>query len=108
MTKQDFLSNYYCKIDLQDQGNIRVITTSVYTRNANNLIDRIRSDHDIREINEVIGDAIMMTPLRAINWDKIIDFTLRAHLDTFAQIFDITDYYALNKEDNPDISDMYK
>jgi hypothetical protein len=109
MTKQEFLSKFYCKINYHNQGNINlVVITDVYRVSNNVRIDGVKSNIDIQETDMAVYDSNTMAAINTISWDNVIDFTKRAQLDCVAQKAMIEDFYPLNSTDNPDISEFYR
>lgn len=107
MTKEEFLRNYYCTCDVQNQhgGNLVIISKAVRRENRS-VVDGVKTTIDIQETNEWLGDSqFSSTPM---DWNHLIDQTKRAHLDYFVQRAPIDDFYPLNSEENPDVSDMYR
>lgn len=109
MTVQQFLQNFCCKVDVQNQGNINlVITTEAIRRSDNVVVDRVRTNYDIQDMSQKIGDSQTAISLMPFDWEKVVDYTKRAHLDYFAQRAPIDDYYSFDKNTNPDISMFYQ
>lgn len=109
MTLQQFLQHFYCKVDIQNQGNINlVITTETIRRIDNVVVDRVRTNYDIQDMSQMISDSHTAISLMPFDWEKVVDHTKRAHIDYFAQRAPIDDYYSLDKKTNPDISNFYK
>jgi hypothetical protein len=109
MTIEQFLQNFYCKVDIQNQGDINLaITTEAIRRSDNKIIDRVKTNYDIQDMSQKIGDSQTAISLMPFDWEKVVDHTKRAHIEYFAQRAPIEDYYSLNRNINPDISDFYK
>lgn len=109
MTKQQFLTNFYCICFIQNQGNINlVIVSKAIRRNGSTIVDRVKTSIDISETNNWIVDSQSFASVTPWDWKKLIDQAKRAHLDYFSQRAPIDNYFPLNTIDNPDISEMYK
>ncbi len=109
MKVQRFLQNFYCKVDIQNQENINLeITTFAIRRSDNVVVDRVRTNYDIQDIAQKIGDSQTVISLMPFDLEKVVDYTKRAHLDYFTQRAPIDDYYSFDKNTNPDISMFYK
>lgn len=108
MTLAHFLQLFYCRVDIQNQGNVNLIITTVAIRRADNrVVDRVRTSIDIQETTDWLIDSNAPSSLIPWNWNKLIDQAKRGHLDYFAQRAPIENYYPLNDVENPDISRMY-
>jgi hypothetical protein len=109
MTLKQFLTNFYCKVDIQNQGNINLaITTEAIRRIDNVVVDRVRTNYDIQDMSQKIGDSQTAVSLMPFDWEKVVDYTKRAHIDYFAQRAPIEDFYILDRQSNPDISQFYE
>lgn len=109
MKQEDFLRDFYCTCDVQNQGNITLVIVSKAIRRSNQqIVDSVKTDIKISETNNWIADSQLQVSLTSWDWNKVIDQVKRAQLDYFAQRAPIDDYYPLNKKDYPDISDMYQ
>jgi hypothetical protein len=108
MTIQDFKKDYCCKVTIHNQGNVNLIIISEAIRRADNkVVDRVKTTIDIQETNDWIFDSNSMASITPWNWQQLVDETKRAQLDYFAQRAPIDNLYPLDKQANPDISDMY-
>lgn len=109
MTIEQFLQNFYCKVDIQNQGNINLaITTEAIRRADNVVVDRVRTNYDIQDMAQKIGDSQTLISLMPFDWKKVVDHTKRAHIDYFAQRAPIDGYYSLDRQTNSDISKFYE
>lgn len=109
MTTEQFLQNFYCKVDIQNQGNINlVITTEAIRRVDNVVVDRVKTNYDIQDMAQKIGDSQTAISLMPFDWKKVVDLTKRAHIDYFAQRAPIEDFYSLDIQTNSDISKFYQ
>lgn len=108
MTIQEFKRDYCCKVTIQNQGNINLIIISEAIRRAGKkVVDRVKTTIDIQETNDWIFDSNSMASVTPWNWQQVVEETKRAHLDYFAQRAPIDNWYPLNKQTTPDISDIY-
>jgi hypothetical protein len=109
MTLQQFLNKFYCKVDIQIQGDINlVITTEAIRRSDDAVVYSARASYNIQDVSQKISDSQTGISLSPFDWEKVIDETKRAHLDYFAQRAPIEDYYSLDRINNPDISIFYQ
>lgn len=109
MTLEQFLQNYYCKVDIQNQGNINLaITTEVIRRADNIVVDRVNTNYDINVMAQKINDSQSVISLMPFDWEKVVSHTKRAHIDYFAQRAPIEDFYSLDRQTNSDISNFYR
>jgi hypothetical protein len=109
MTLQQFLEEFYCKVDIQNQGDINLAITSQAIRRIDNVvIYTAMANYDIQDMSQKIGDSKTISSVNPLDWDILIDQTKRAHLDYFAQRVPIDDYYSLDRINNPDISIFYQ
>jgi hypothetical protein len=109
MTLEQFLQNYYCKLDIQNQGNINLtITTEAIRRADNVVVDRIKTNYDIQGMAQKIGDSQTAISLMPFDWEKVVGHTKHAHIDYFAQRAPIDDFYLLDLQKNSDISNFYR
>ena len=109
MTVQQFLQNFCCKVDVQNQGNINLaITTEAIRPSDNVVVDRVRTNYDIQDMSQKIGDSQTAISLMPFEWGKEVNYTKRAHLDYFAPRASIEDYYSFDRNTNPDISMFYQ
>jgi hypothetical protein len=109
MTLKEFLAKYYCTCDIQNPDNVHLIIISKAIRRSDNqVVDSVRTSIDIQETNNWIKDSQTAVSLSQWDWKKVVDQAKRAHLDYFAQRAPIDNYLPLNKEENPDISNMYQ
>ena len=54
MTLQQFLKDFYCKVDIQNQGNVNLVITIEAIRRANNhVVDRVK--HQLTFTKQMIG-----------------------------------------------------
>ena len=108
MTKEQFLKEYYCKVNItQNQSDLRIVT-QVIKRSNGAVVDDVSTNINIRETNNWINDSQTAISLNEWDWDKIIEEAKRGQLDYFAQRIPIDDYYPLDRTVNPDIDDMYR
>ncbi len=108
MTIQDFKKDYCCKVTIHNQGNVNLIIISEAIKRADNkVVDRVKTTININETNDWISDSNSMASITPWSWQQLVDETKRAQLDYFAQRVPIDDWYPLDKQTNPDISDMY-
>lgn len=109
MTLEQFLQNYYCKVDIQNQGNINLaITTEAIRRIDKVVVDRVKTNYDIQDMSQKIGDSETAISLMPFDWEKVVDHTKRAHIDYFAQRMPIDDLYSLDRQTISDISNFYQ
>lgn len=109
MTLEQFLQNYYCKVDIQNQGNINLeITTEVIRRADKVVVNRVKTNYDIEDVAQKIGDSKTAISLMPFDWEKVVNHTKRAHIDYFAQRAPIEDFYSLDRQTNSDISKFYQ
>ena len=109
MTLQQFLHHFYCRVDIQNQGNINlVITTEALRRSDGKVVDRVRTSIDIQETTDWIVDTNSMISVTPWDWNKLVDQAKRAQLDYFAQRAPIEDFYSLDRQTNFDISKFYQ
>ncbi|MBP6754955.1 MAG: hypothetical protein KA210_02315 [Bacteroidia bacterium] len=109
MTLEQFLKNYYCKVDIQNQGNINLaITTEAIRRVDNVVVDRVKTNYDIQDMAQKIGDSQIAISLTPFDWEKVVDHTKSAHIDYFAQRAPINDFYSLDRQTNSDIPNFYQ
>ena len=108
MKIKEFLANFYCKVDIKNQGNETLtITTGAFRRSDNIVIDRVSTTYDILEMADKIADSHTMISLMPFDWEYVVEYTKRSHLDYFVQRFPIEDFYSFDKKENPDISMFY-
>jgi hypothetical protein len=108
MTIQEFKRDFCCKVTIHNQDNVDLIIISeAIRRNDGTVVDHVRTTIYIQTTNSWISDSNSMTSITPWNWTKLIDETKRMQLDYFAQRAPIVDWYPLNREENPDISDIY-
>lgn len=101
MTLQQFLQHFYCRVDIQNQGNINlVITTEAVRRSDGKVVDRVRTSIDIQETTDWIVDSNSMISATPWDWNKLIDQAKRAQLDYFAQRAPIDNYYPMDSSVN--------
>src|SRR5690606_2583554 len=109
MTIEQFLQNFYCKVDIQNQGNTNLaITTEAIRRADNVVVDKVKTNYDIQDMAQKIGDSQTVISLMPFDWEKVVDHTKRAHIDYFAQRAPIDDFYSLDRQTNFDISKFYQ
>jgi hypothetical protein len=109
MTQEQFLQNYYCKVDIQNQGNINlIITTEAIRRVDNVVVDRVKTNYDIQNMSQKIGDSQTAISLMPFDWEKVVEHTKRAHIDYYAQRVPIDNFYSLDRQTNSDISNFYQ
>ena len=108
MTIVEFKRNYFCKVTLHNQGNVNLIIISEAIRRVDEkIVDRVKTTIDIQETNDWIFDSNSLGSLLPWSWEQLVEETKRAQLDYFAQRAPIDNWYPLNKQENPDISDIY-
>lgn len=108
MTLQEFLEKYYCTCDIQTTDNVNLVITSKAKRRLDDFtVDGVTSTMNIHESSNWISDSQTAISLTEWSWEKLLDQAKRLHLDYFAQRATIENYYPLNTEENPDISNMY-
>jgi len=109
MTIEQFLQNFYCKVDIQIQENINlIITTEVIRRLDNVVVDRVKTNYDIQDTAQKILDSKTAISLMPFDWKKVVDHTKRAHIDYFAQRAPIEDFYLLDRQTNSDFTKFYQ
>lgn len=109
MTIEQFLQNFYCKVDIQIQENINlIITTEVIRRLDNVVVDRVKTNYDIQDTGQKILDSKTVISLMPFDWEKIVDHTKRAHIDYFAQRAPIEDFSLLDRQTNSDFTKFYQ
>ncbi len=107
MTQQQFLQGFYCKADIQNQGNVNlVITTEAIRRSDSKVVDKVRTSIDIQETRHWINDSQSMISATPWDWNKLIDQAKRAQLDYFAQRAPIENYFPMDS--SIDTSNMYE
>jgi hypothetical protein len=108
MIIQEFKRDYCCKVTVHNQGNVNLIIISEAIRRAENkVVDRVKTTINIEETNDWIFDSNSMASVIPWSWQQVVEEAKRAHLDYFAQRAPIENWCPLNKETNPDISDIY-
>jgi len=108
MTIQEFKRDYYCKVTTHNLGNVNlIIITEAIRRADNKVVDRVKTTIDIQETNDWIFDSNSMASVTPWNWQQLVEEAKRAQLDYFAQRAPIDNWYPLDKQTNPDISDFY-
>ena len=108
MTIQEFKRDYCCEVTIHNQGNVNLIIISkAIRRKDNKVVDQVKTTIDIQETNDWIFDSNSMVSVTPWSWQKLVDETKRAQLDYFAQRAPIDNWYPLNKQTNPIISDLY-
>jgi hypothetical protein len=108
MTLDDFLNNFFCNCNIQNINNLSIVITSNAIRRINNsTVDSVTTTIDIQESNNWITDSQTSISLNEWNWEQLLDQVKRLHLSHFAQRASIENYFPLNSNDIPDISNMY-
>jgi hypothetical protein len=101
MTLQQFLNDYFCRVTIQNQGNVNlVVTTEAVRRIDNKVIDAVRTSIDIQETNDWIVDSNSMISVTPWDWNKLVEQAKRAQLDYFAQRAPIDNYYPMDSSVN--------
>lgn len=107
MTIQQFKQRFCLKETITNNGVTLTITTKVIEKSTNKSFDEITATIDIQEANEWINDSNSYNSITPWSSDKLIDTTKRFQIDWFAQRAGIRDWFPLNREMTPDISDLY-
>ena len=107
MTIQEFKKNFCLKIKTQNTGVTLTIITEAIRRADNKVVDGVKTTIDIQETHDWIVDSNSMASVTPWSWEQYIDETKRFQLDYFAQRAPIENWYPLDKQTNPDISDLY-
>ena len=101
MTLQQFLNDYFCRVTIQNQGNVNlVVTTEAVRRIDNKVIDAVRTSIDIQETNDWIVDSNSMISVTPWDWNKLVEQAKRAQVDYFAQRAPIDNYYPMDSSVN--------
>jgi hypothetical protein len=110
MTIQEFKRDYCCKVTTHNSENVNlIIITDAIRRADNKVVDRVKTTIDIEATNDTHETSTPIyggskTPL---NWNQLVEEAKRGQLDYFAQRVPIDNWYPLDKQTNPDISDLY-
>ena len=107
MTIQEFKKNFCLKIKTQNTGVTLTIITEAIRRADNKVVDGVKTTIDIQETHDWIVDSNSIVSVTPWSWEQYIDETKRFQLDYFARRASIENWYPLDKETNPDISDLY-
>lgn len=107
MTVEQFLQDFCCRLEVQDHGNAFVVITEAIRRRDNAVIARVKTTIDIQQTSNWIMDSNTMVSVTPFDWNTVADYTKRAQLDYFAQRVPIDNWYPLNRQENPDISNLY-
>jgi hypothetical protein len=89
MTKEQFLNEYYCKAAYNNEGEI---ISTVIQRTDNNIVDAVRTKHNIPTLSQVSED-ISISTIEFFDWEKMIELTKRIHIGYFVFKFSIEDYF---------------
>lgn len=101
MTLQQFLNDYFCRVNIQNQGNVNlVITTEAVRRSDNRVVDSVKTSIDIQETNDWIVDSNSMISVTPWDWNKLVEQAKRVQLDYFAQRAPIDNYYPMDSSVN--------
>lgn len=107
MTIQEFKKNFCLKIKTQNTDVTLTIITEVIRRADNKVVDSVKTTIDIQHTNDWIVDSNSMISLTPWSLEQYIEEIKRFQLDYFARRASIENWYPLDKETNPDISDLY-
>jgi len=107
MTIQEFKQNFCLKIKTLNTGVSLTIITEAIRRADNKVVDGVKTTIDIHETNDWIVDSNTMTSLTPWNWEQYIEKTKRFQLDYFVQRANIENWYPLDSQTNPDLTDLY-
>ena len=109
MTKEQFLTNFYLTFNITERNREElVIISQAIRRNNRIVIDSVKTTVDIPNTNDWIDDSNTPASITPWDWNMFVDQVRRLQLDYFVQRAHITNYYPLNQEENPDVSDMYQ
>jgi hypothetical protein len=81
--------------------------TVVFNYGKQKHIASYRINDGVRVTGNLNNDSNSMVSVTPWNWEQYIDETKRFQLDYFARRASIENWYPLDKETNPDISDLY-
>jgi hypothetical protein len=108
MTIEEFKRDYCCKVTTSNLENVTLIIITEAIRRADNIVvGRVKTTIDIQETNDWIFDSNSMASVTPWNWRQLVEEAKRLQLDYFAQRVPIDNWYPLDKQTNPDISDLY-
>lgn len=108
MTIQEFKQRFCCRVNIINPDNVNLTIVTEAIRRADNIVvDRVKTTIDIQETADWIMDSNSIISTTPWSWEKLGDETKRAHLDYFAQRAPIDNWYPLDRQTNPDISDLY-
>jgi hypothetical protein len=107
MTLQDFKDNFYCKFETANNGITFTAKSTVYRKSDKSLVESVITNMNVQSTTDWLRDS--HAPSSLIQWDteKLIDEIKRGHMDYFALRGQISDFYPLNKEENPNIDNYY-
>lgn len=105
MKFKDFTANYGFRFRTVNDGRELTAITEVIRKTDGRRMGGVKSSFDILETGIQLDDS--QTPASLIEWDwnKLIEETKRFHLDHFAVLIPIDDFYPRNSETETD--DLY-
>jgi hypothetical protein len=107
MTIQEFKQNFCLKIKTQNTGVTLTIITEAIRRVDNKVVDGVKTTIDIHETHDWIVDSNSLVSVTPWSWEQYIEETKRFQLDYFVQRANIENWYPLDKQTNPDLTDLY-
>lgn len=105
MTLNEFKKNYFCKAIINDDNNLKITTELIRKKDGVTVDEEV---DNIEAIDELIADSNSEKSTIHLSKEEIIEETKRSHLNLFALKFQVNDWYPLNSEENPNISNLFE